>query len=1832
MATADDYQKAAGILKMLGNGGTGANYRPSVGPGNMGGGGRVMSAAQLLQQADQIRTQAQKDADWDKMWRPVEQILNTLTAAGSGTINMVDKGIKAAVDGDTGYLMSSISPAFGAVTRTGIGGSFMDGLNASLQSDTESPNYMYGSKAIENITDAVGNKLAPRTGYVDVEDNVNPVGKAVGGFVGDVLLDPLTYVPGGIVASAGRGGIRAAKAAETGSKLSAAIKGIKVGTEGAGEFAVGRFTSRPKPVGFDQWKQVRDFDKVEQIGRRAGIPSEALFANTAEELAEIATRNGDDAADYLAKIAEQGDELARRLPNAKTIWDGTGQAGIRASKAARAATRMAPEGASEYLHGARNPQRPAHAGESPIPQPAGGVPGAAAAARQGAQEAGMAAESTAARQTAPDLEEQAFQAVQEEKSAERAYLAAQGYGEESINMILDRVDLGRPTTRADKLSQAARKRNITDGSAATLAARKVEAARATDLVFDDIRKTLESGVSYETIVKKMAQEGIDPGEADEILGELSQTLRLTPKNGPKSFFNSLTRENSRSYNTQELASVIRSLGLDPHGLTSQGEMISLLRTRGPQQYDRAKQANQASVKAIRASVMPSGDEISALAENTVPGRAVGQFAETVDQEIITHGGGGEAGQAYLDAVNGIAMRGIMAQLKRAGDAAAKGTSRQGLKYGKVAPGVDSESWIYTQTHVQQSVMTQLRAARAEIKQMAPKNDLSEWRIERDVIAAMRKQELQMGIVSVTSLGKKFGNIYKPVDGAEFDAAFLHLDDVYRALDQGLLQDLRVTHRMPGKLPTYVDGKPAGTKDVLLDFPPTVIQGAALMALKLDAENPAQLLARLSDYIYREVDSIPGYKQYGVTTNKASKSLADQLAVALSNPKVLAALHESNIRNGAVAVAMGQESANRIAAPVRAALDKVMKGLTSTTGDKVDAIQTAVNTLRGELKKLGLANELDARIAMADFQAYTAKLLDPASMFVARTASRTARIQQVDSAGTPLSKADVTARRETIEAVNHATNPVGAKTLRNPPAVKPTEARKKTLRTTGGASPAMNAERADLAESLIPHANQIAEDTIRYVDNTDEAGEAMLEFGAEVAANEIMLRELLDLGKMSKVGRAMSGKHGQQDTKAFAVQQQVLTQQDAGNFEKWVRREFRDRFPAAQLDGWFTRFIRAAHNEDVARIISELPADQRDDALRFWDEAVSPLFDHSISNLFARTGLDSDWINDFLKLTPLGAIPGYYLNGKTMGWEIGNVWKAWEKIGEEGGAHAMDIIESYSWAVRNAALIPNVAAGLSANFGARRGLKMTEEAIAKGLADGSLVKLKSGPESGKLARFLDPDDVYPRVMADQMANTEAFLEYALKLGTDNLSKIIRASDRVVGAVKASITLWRPGHHVVNIMGEALMNMLAGVTNPARYGQALAVLRAGGDLHTNTVFGHNYQKALDDVAHEYGYFDDAGELIEGAHVNARIGGNKKLGMNTIYQLVDRGGILINHNTAEDLRLEAGEFVTQGTAFQRTFRPFIKATEGLGQMSASRDNIFRVAHFIDILEKKSFRTIEDAMDYARREIYDYHPTMQTLSGFEQKWARRILYFYTWQRQALTKILESLIENPARVTMPVKANFEASTIGGDPESMGHPMPNDERLPGFASRNILGPHWYDENGDIQGIALNAPQLDILQSIFGGLEFNPDMPLNQNLAETGSQFFRENTIGMLSPALKVPIETLWQTKSDGNFAQPIRDQSDYLVDQTGLGYLSRLTSKNLLNNDGLFGTRADAVNDTPEEQQKTQIRTLVNAITGLKWNTPSDYADTAYREQADELQRMLDAQNRNIFGNALPDQ
>lgn len=557
---------------------------------------------------------------------------------------------------------------------------------------------------------------------------------------------------------------------------------------------------------------------------------------------------------------------------------------------------------------------------------------------------------------------------------------------------------------------------------------------------------------------------------------------------------------------------------------------------------------------------------------------------------------------------------------------------------------------------------------------------------------------------------------------------------------------------------------------------------------------------------------------------------------------------------------------------------------------------------------------------------------------------------------------------------------------------------------------------------------------------------------------------------------------------------------------------------------------------------------------------------------------------------------------------------------------LDVLVNWHKALTAATVKPSLGAAFSKQLDHRAlepGLS-TRELYARGWR-----QVDTDGAAG-IGAYLDPDSFFPPEIFREFTYVNKFFDDMDKNMPQVLSMVVKPYDAITGVLKSSMTIWNPSHHITNVLGENAMLLMAGV-NPLQSFRGIQAMRAGGKL---------LDADLEPLDLYRSTFEDAGSVVAAkgtgtlkdkwfsgdARVLIRVNGKLEhvdLSAADVWSRALNSGVAITARESKDLLPGVGKTTTQ-SAWHRFNRqnPIAMVDHKLGEFSANRDNMTRLAHFYAILEKGEYRSIDEAVSAAAREVHSYHPTIQTLSAFDQKVTRRLIYFHTWVRQAAGRIIETALERPAMVTLPSKYQYnQAEAAGMDPESIGKPNNSDPRMADYYTNSVLGPTmWggyspFDSPGDLPtdpetgevepahmwGYSLSTPQVDALTTFFGGTSWDDNDP--GPIAGTW-----QNTVDLLNPLLKVPAELATNSKVGGIGKPPLEDPN-YLLSQTGVPY--RLQ--------GIMGGRANP-NLTPEEQRGEQDRQLLNYWSGLKFTdyTNSTSESVARYQQQDDDTRMLE--------------
>ena len=759
---------------------------------------------------------------------------------------------------------------------------------------------------------------------------------------------------------------------------------------------------------------------------------------------------------------------------------------------------------------------------------------------------------------------------------------------------------------------------------------------------------------------------------------------------------------------------------------------------------------------------------------------------------------------------------------------------------------------------------------------------------------------------------------------------------------------------------------------------------------------------------------------------------------------------------------------------------------------------------------------------------------------------------------------------------------------------------------------------------------------KMIDEIDVPGRNNVYYDGSKLASDTA-RETLgsyaDTGSGARAAQAFSLREGKEDAWFIPARGETAMDNNINNYEALLERlqmgilkafgitakrvpergfEGADAVRAAKALDWGNNLMRRliVQGESIESIVKSMATKEEKDLAIEFHKLASYILDKD-SNVFIRAGLDADHINKYIVNGPFGSTKAARLDGGLVGRKLHadlvlRVEQLLNAGTGTGGADWLTLLKGYSWSFQRAAQIPNMAAEFSARFGHKAEGLSLEQATEAGY--------KAITRDGTLASWLDPNQLYPPHYLRQLANIERYLDSNITVN----NKFIKVMDKVTGAIKSSVTLWRPGHHVVNVMGELLMNAAAGVFNPARYAQAWRTLKSVGEFDAGHIAGHNYDIPLDDFMNSYKLDTFTGPGGKEGVTVTLAGKQRTIPFSELYRMLNEKGILLNNNTAEDIIMQGDNIMGSHNRLGGIMGDLQRANEGLGAFSARRDNLFRIAHAIDIISRRPHRSLSSMLDDVSINVMEYHPTMQMLAPFERKYMRRAMYFYTWQRNAISVIFRTMFENPAHFTLPSKFIYEASTIGGEPESIGHPMPNLPTLSSWAAANNLGPHWINDDGKVYGFTLNAPQLDVLSSVLGSLYIDPAQDPMANFSQNANMLIRQNTMGQINPLAGTAAEYLFNAQYSDTGARTVTDWGDYLIDKTGLGYLSKATGIGLINNQGFLAPRSNM--PTPEEQGQAGI----NALTGLRFTEWAKWDDAAQRERTarekiaqDELARKL---------------
>lgn len=395
---------------------------------------------------------------------------------------------------------------------------------------------------------------------------------------------------------------------------------------------------------------------------------------------------------------------------------------------------------------------------------------------------------------------------------------------------------------------------------------------------------------------------------------------------------------------------------------------------------------------------------------------------------------------------------------------------------------------------------------------------------------------------------------------------------------------------------------------------------------------------------------------------------------------------------------------------------------------------------------------------------------------------------------------------------------------------------------------------------------------------------------------------------------------------------------------------------------------------------------------------------------------------------------------------------------------------------------------------------------------------------------------------------------------------KAIDSFLSSWKTIVTIPLPSHHIRNLIGDLFFAYLAGVPigNPVLIRKMQKVMAAQRhfykDIADNPETANTTQYLLDmlqgNAAERNILTSKPGDIVSRITVGKR---TIQINARDMWGAAFERGVLKHSALIEDIPSAS----ISEQILNKTQNPLVHAVisptggkfmKGARKVSETREHGVRMLHFIDAAEKAVKRNLARGMnerralqlgfDEAAARVTKWHPDGTGLTDVERKVMRRTFPFYSWTRKAIPLLAESMLTNPAKLTLYPK--FMHDVVGAEnQQDLANPWPVDQVFPRWLREMPIGPVGNVEDGYTV--------------------VNPSNPFT----DLGNQFLndpRGAVTGMLNPLARVPMEVM--TGTDSQTGAPIKDWSIYADKQ-----IPQLALANrAFNTDLGFGSLESALN------------------------------------------------------------
>lgn len=342
-------------------------------------------------------------------------------------------------------------------------------------------------------------------------------------------------------------------------------------------------------------------------------------------------------------------------------------------------------------------------------------------------------------------------------------------------------------------------------------------------------------------------------------------------------------------------------------------------------------------------------------------------------------------------------------------------------------------------------------------------------------------------------------------------------------------------------------------------------------------------------------------------------------------------------------------------------------------------------------------------------------------------------------------------------------------------------------------------------------------------------------------------------------------------------------------------------------------------------------------------------------------------------------------------------------------------------------------------------------------------------------------------------------------------LLKQYDRVLSMWKSGVTIYRPAHHIRNMVGDVYLGWMDGVNSARPYQLALKVQRGMKDAYTDLQDVDQLVKA--------GVLPRTQATPKPGEILFRNQSGVPFTAEQIGAVAHQKGLLEHTRTIEDI-IDLGDSGRKSLLDAKPFGGKVqKFARGASELIGHNA---RLAHFIDKIAKSRGNNLAEIFEQASRRARKWHPTGLDMTPFEKKYLRRVIPFYTWIRKSTPLLMEGLAMNPGKVVGVSKAYDAAQTAAGiDTPGRDNPFPVDAMFPQWMRAQGLGPIGLPD-GILGAFSNQQPP----GYVMAGVGLSPLSDLMSQIETPG-----KTLLTSLTPGIQIPMELL---KGEKNFTgEPI---------------------------------------------------------------------------------------------------